>query len=74
MKLGKCPRRRKESLNLLLFWTTTMKTNKIIWKAAKALRDVFIILNNFKIKQNKCKVNNRMIREQLLNLNIKNKF
>lgn len=51
-----------------------MKTNKIIWKAAKALRDVFIILNNFKIKQNKCKVNNRMIREQLLNLNIKNKF
>lgn len=44
MNLGKDPRRRKERMNLLLLWTITMKINKIIRKAAKAVRDVFINL------------------------------
>lgn len=31
-------------MNLLLLWTVTMKINKIIRKVAKAVRDVFINL------------------------------
>lgn len=44
MNLGKDPRRRKARMNLLLLWTITMKINKIIRKVAKAVRDVFINL------------------------------
>lgn len=44
MNLGKGPRRRKERMNFLLLWTVRMKINKMMWKAAKAVRDVFINL------------------------------
>lgn len=65
MNLGKDPRRRKERVNLLLLRTVRMKINKEIWKATKAIRVVFIILNNFERKQNTCKINNMIIKEQI---------
>jgi len=42
MNLGKSPKSRKERVNLLLLWVVRMKINNMIWKATKAVRDVFI--------------------------------
>lgn len=50
--LGKGPRRRKEKVSFMLLWTAINKINKIIWKAAKAVRVVFINLEQF-LKGNK---------------------